>query len=378
MANPEHLAKLKEGVEAWNKWREENPNVIPDLKEACLKGANLYRAQLEKAELQSAHLEKGDLRRANLQGANLKYAHLEAAFLEDAYLQGTDLSGADLKKADLQAAHLEKAILEAAHLEEAFLVATHLEGANLTRAHLERASLSDSYLKAADLKFAYLNGANCYSAKLDNANLSGAHLEGTILENSSIDSAILEGANLLNTAVRGISYNRKCKFRGIRLDRTHGSPKFIRFAKDQEYLEELRTTWKGKIIYWIWYITTDCGRSVILPLFWALIVIIIFGLIFQYAPFTIPFDWMESITPGWLLVEQGQQLIDVNISDSNLLSESWEWFFQSFNIFTNLGVGGPHPNNIAGVILVFVETLLGYFTLGLLIGVSLQKFARRS
>ena len=23
MANPEHLAKLKEGVEAWNKWRKD-------------------------------------------------------------------------------------------------------------------------------------------------------------------------------------------------------------------------------------------------------------------------------------------------------------------------------------------------------------------
>jgi len=27
MANPEHLAKLMEGVEAWNKWMEENPDV---------------------------------------------------------------------------------------------------------------------------------------------------------------------------------------------------------------------------------------------------------------------------------------------------------------------------------------------------------------
>ena len=27
MANPEHLAKLKEGVEAWNKWRKDNPKI---------------------------------------------------------------------------------------------------------------------------------------------------------------------------------------------------------------------------------------------------------------------------------------------------------------------------------------------------------------
>jgi hypothetical protein len=40
MANPEHLAKLKEGVGAWNKWRKDNPEIKRDLTEADLEGAN--------------------------------------------------------------------------------------------------------------------------------------------------------------------------------------------------------------------------------------------------------------------------------------------------------------------------------------------------
>jgi hypothetical protein len=39
MANEEHVALLKQGVEVWNKWRKENPVVRPDLNGANLRGA---------------------------------------------------------------------------------------------------------------------------------------------------------------------------------------------------------------------------------------------------------------------------------------------------------------------------------------------------
>jgi len=31
MANEEHVKILKQGVEAWNRWREEQPEIRPDL-----------------------------------------------------------------------------------------------------------------------------------------------------------------------------------------------------------------------------------------------------------------------------------------------------------------------------------------------------------
>ncbi len=36
MANPEHLNILKQGVKAWNTWREKNRSVFPDLTGADL------------------------------------------------------------------------------------------------------------------------------------------------------------------------------------------------------------------------------------------------------------------------------------------------------------------------------------------------------
>jgi hypothetical protein len=34
MANDAHVALLKKGVTAWNKWRDENPKIHPDLANA--------------------------------------------------------------------------------------------------------------------------------------------------------------------------------------------------------------------------------------------------------------------------------------------------------------------------------------------------------
>jgi hypothetical protein len=51
MANEEHLAILKQGVEAWNQWRRENPSIVPDLAETDLSSRNLNGANLSKARL---------------------------------------------------------------------------------------------------------------------------------------------------------------------------------------------------------------------------------------------------------------------------------------------------------------------------------------
>jgi uncharacterized protein YjbI with pentapeptide repeats len=63
MANPEHLAKLRKGPEAWNRWRKEHPDVRPDLTEADLVGAKLVRAILAEADLVYANVGGAKLAR---------------------------------------------------------------------------------------------------------------------------------------------------------------------------------------------------------------------------------------------------------------------------------------------------------------------------
>jgi len=98
MANDEHVAMLKQGVAAWNAWRDETPNIRPDLSgadlsETNLSGANLREAHLTRANLSGAHLSKADLREANLTQANLMRANLTGTSLGGSSLGGVAVGG---------------------------------------------------------------------------------------------------------------------------------------------------------------------------------------------------------------------------------------------------------------------------------------------
>ncbi len=148
MANQEHLKILKQGVEAWNEWREKNPKIKPDLYEAVLRGANLhnvnlYVANLEKANLHRANLSMAYLEKANLHRANLTCAHLTWANLYNANLSGADLRKATLHSANLSVAYLTNADLRGADLREATLVRTNLENSNLNNCSIYGISVWD-------------------------------------------------------------------------------------------------------------------------------------------------------------------------------------------------------------------------------------------
>ena len=143
MANPEHLEILKEGVEAWNKWREFNPFVTPNLINANLNENMLSRAQLYSADLRGADLSAATLRGANLEGANLGYADLRGAKLDYAGLRGAKLGHADLYSATLRGANLRDAKLDDANLNSATLRGADVTGAVFNSTIITRVDLSE-------------------------------------------------------------------------------------------------------------------------------------------------------------------------------------------------------------------------------------------
>jgi hypothetical protein len=116
MANEEHLRILKQGVEVWNRWREENPGMRPDLSEADLSGFDL-----DKINFNNANLAKIILKLARLFAADLGRADLNHANLIETKLVDTNLNEADLHRSELRGAYLVRANLIAANLTGADL-----------------------------------------------------------------------------------------------------------------------------------------------------------------------------------------------------------------------------------------------------------------
>jgi len=71
MANEEHLARLKQGVDVWNRWRDAHPEIEPDLSGVELAAESLRMANLLEANLSGASLTGVDLSKAILLAANL-------------------------------------------------------------------------------------------------------------------------------------------------------------------------------------------------------------------------------------------------------------------------------------------------------------------
>ncbi len=126
MADSNHVSKIKEGAAAWNRWREEEPDVLPDLGWANLNGLDLDGVVFAKSVLKlafckgcsfvGADFSGASMRGVNLEGCDLRGAVFRGANLEGAHMLGADLTGADFMGANLKLANFDGAILRDADL----------------------------------------------------------------------------------------------------------------------------------------------------------------------------------------------------------------------------------------------------------------------
>ncbi len=170
MANEEHLAILKRGVEEWNLWRNQHPNIRVDLT-----GADLSEARLSQADLTEANLEKAKFAGASLVGAKLGKANLRCA---------------DLTRADMGGAELAEASLFGASLRNVNLRGVELGGSDLCEAHLSQADLAEANLAYSRMAYTVFSDLDLSVAKgLERVRHSGPSTVG-------IDTIYRSGGNI--------------------------------------------------------------------------------------------------------------------------------------------------------------------------------------
>lgn len=122
------------------------------------------------------------------------------------------------------------------------------------------------------------------------------------------------------------------------------------FILDQNYLEEFRTTSPTHaVVYAVWKLTSDCGRSLVR---WGILTL---GLVLSFA-------WMLTTCS----VDYGPH--------QTVLSP----LYMSVVTLTTLGYGDALPVSVAAQMVVMAEVVTGYILLGGLLSILSNKMARRA
>ncbi len=302
--------------------------------------------------MEAEEMRGKDLSGIDLSGKDLSSADLTGTRLFKADLSGAILTEAKLRNADLTGADLSNAVLDMVDARNAGFGMAKLQGARLFEASLDNATFTKADLRGADFRCAKLRGARMREADLSGADFTEAVMRGCDLSTSDVSNASFNNADLRMARLRLIHGYEKAQWIGtdIRDINFAGAYQLRRFIVDQNYIMEFRS--RGKLalaLYYIWLITSDCGRSMFRWCFWIFIQTFLFAWLYTL----VGVDFGKYPTP---------------------LSP----LYFSVVTLTTLGYGDVVPNTTLGQLVAMVEVITGYMMLGGLLSILSNKMARRA
>lgn len=139
----------------------------------------------------------------------------------------------------------------------------------------------------------------------------------------------------------------------------NSNPYLKRYIDDEQWI----TSWRSRskmcgFLFYIWELSSHCGRSFSLWAIWSMVFVIAFA--FTY--------WglgCDHFTYNVTVLQEHQP---------SLLG----YFYYSIVTITTLGFGDIVPKTDIARVIVAIEVILGYIMLGGLISIFANKFARRS
>ena len=261
-------------------------------------------------------------------------------------------NGRDLRFAPLGHRELNGADLSDAHLTCACLLRSLLGGADLRGTTLIKAGIVETQLPWADLRGASLDQAKLFDSRLHGAKIQGASFECVQLWDTEV------GAHFGYVDFSDAEHDRRTSFLGTDISRNNwsGNPLLKRHIEDQQWLDCWQNrSWVNRyLLYPLWAISCDCGRSWLRWGLWSMVLAITFAFIFCFG-----------------------------LGQGSFETKHLEWslhttIYYSVVTFTTLGFGDVVPKTTAAAYWVMAEVILGYIMLGGLISIFATKLARRS
>lgn len=162
MVNIKQLRILRQGVNVWNEWKDNNPNEEIDLSDSNLSNdllidADFYEADLTRTNFSHSlsfqrELSSDDLLDTELFEANLSYINFGSANLYKAKLHYSNLEGSYFNNADLSFADLSYSRLDNTDFNDACLRGTKLIGVTMDQTSLINTDLSGADISGATIK----------------------------------------------------------------------------------------------------------------------------------------------------------------------------------------------------------------------------------
>ncbi len=299
-------------------------------------------AELRNFDLTAVDLSNCNLSNIDLSGVNLFKANLQNCTLFEANLEKAELTGANLTEANLTNANCQYAGFGHAIFSETTLFQADCTGATFTESHFEKTDARCAIFKECRAYKTHFLKIDCTGSSFYEADLSGA-----IIEESTFNDV-----DLRNSTLKKIEKYETSQWIGVDIRDINfaGAYRLRRFINDENYINEFKNANKlTKFIYYIWWLSSDCGRSIRR---WSLLVLCQL-LFFAFIYTLVDMDFGTYKT--WLSP-----------------------FYNSVATMTTLGYGDIIPKTVAAELVVIAQVLSGYVMLGGLLAILTNKLSRRA
>jgi len=362
MKDEEYSIAGKEVISLRSRWHEKDPDgdgtalthMIKQLKTKCkkhnskrplrldLRGITLLNEDLTNLDLSGYDLSYANLNQSSLTGTIFGYSKFHRASLEQAVLDECEFIGSDLTHASLNECSAKRCGFGGTDLSHASII-----NADLSDATFSRSKLVHTDMRASNLKDARLSEADLSDAIFTRAILLESDLKQSNVNRTNFELADMQGCRLL-----GIKNFKKALWIGadIRGLDLRGAYLVRRYIADENYLYEFQSSSRlHRVIYLLWWASSDCGRSLLRWFVWLFCATMIFAAIYTQ----VDIDFGRHVT-------------------------SFSPIYFSFVTLTTLGYGDAVPSSLTAQVFVTLQAITGYMGLGGLLSILGNKMARRA